>query len=197
MDRVKIGVLALQGAVSEHIEMLNQAGAKGVPIKRVEELANVEGLIIPGGESTTIGKLIKLYGFDKAITQFYEEGHPIFGTCAGLILLAKEIEGQDWVHLGLMDTYVARNGFGRQKESFEVKLAIQGIADDFQAVFIRAPYIISVGNEANVLAKFDNKIVAAEEGRLLVAAFHPELTDDPRFHEYFVQMVKRVNKELA
>lgn len=187
---MKIGVLALQGAVAEHIRLLEKSGAEAVVVKKAAQLDDLGGLVIPGGESTTISKLMKQYGFDEAITAFSEKKKPIFGTCAGLILLAKEINGQDDHHLGLMDIKVERNAFGRQKESFEADLPVSDVADDFRAVFIRAPYIIDVGNGVDVLSKFQEKIVAAREGHLLGAAFHPELTDDERLHKYFLEMVK-------
>lgn len=187
---MKIGVLALQGAVVEHVRLLQQAGADAAAVKKVEELQDLDGLVIPGGESTTISKLMHKYGFMDAITQFAAEGKPLFGTCAGAILLAKEINGQDDAHLQLMDIKVERNAYGRQKESFEVNLPIAGVAPDFPAVFIRAPYIMEVGATTQVLAKYDEKIVAARQGQFLAASFHPELTEDDRFHKYFLDMVK-------
>ncbi len=186
---MKIGVLALQGAVAEHMRMIEMAGAEAVAIKKVEQLDEIQGIIIPGGESTAISKLMNKYGFIDALIDFSNKKKPVFGTCAGLILIAKEINGTDTVHLGLMDTKVERNAFGRQKESFEVDLEIKGIAEDFRAVFIRAPYIMEVFR-GEVLATFEDKIVAARDGHLLATAFHPELTLDPRIHRYFVEMVK-------
>ncbi|MBP1932350.1 pyridoxal 5'-phosphate synthase glutaminase subunit PdxT [Ammoniphilus resinae] len=187
---MKVGVLALQGAVAEHIRLLEQAGADAIPVKKVSQLAEIQGLVLPGGESTTIGKLMKQYGFDTALQQFHQEKKPIFGTCAGMILLAKEIAGQDWNHLGLMDMKVERNAFGRQRESFEVDLDIKGIPEDFRAVFIRAPLILEVGKNVDVLASHDGQIVAARQDHLLAISFHPELTDDERVHGYFLEMVQ-------
>lgn len=187
---MKIGVLALQGAVTEHIRSIELAGAKGVAIKRTEELDDIQGLIIPGGESTTIGKLMRKYGFIDAIRQFHEAGKPIFGTCAGLIVLAKSIEGQEEPHLGLMDITVARNAFGRQRESFETDLDVKGINEPIRAVFIRAPLIRSVDDHVDVLSSYNGEIVTARQGQLLASSFHPELTDDYRLHQYFVDMVK-------
>lgn len=187
---MKIGVLALQGAVAEHIRMLEEAGAEAVPVKKVEELAELDGLVIPGGESTAISKLMHKYGFMEAIRQFGEAKKPIFGTCAGAILLANRINGQEGVHLGIMDIKVERNAFGRQKESFEASLPIAGVAPDFPAVFIRAPYIEEVGENGQVLAKYEEKIVAARQGHYLAASFHPELTEDFRLHKFFLDMVK-------
>jgi 5'-phosphate synthase pdxT subunit len=186
-----IGVLALQGAVAEHIRAIEGAGAAGVAVKKVEQLKDIDGIILPGGESTTISKLMHLYGFMDALKQFHLEGKPIFGTCAGLILLAKEIEGEAHSHLGLMDIKVERNAFGRQRESFEAELSIPGVANDFVAVFIRAPYVKEVYGDVHILSKYQDRIVAVEQGTLLGTAFHPELTDDYRFHAYFVEKVKQ------
>ncbi|WP_018759305.1 pyridoxal 5'-phosphate synthase glutaminase subunit PdxT [Paenibacillus terrigena] len=187
---MKVGVLALQGAVAEHIRSIEQAGATGVSVKRVEQLDELDGLIIPGGESTTIGKLMRKYDFIDAVRSFSEQGKPIFGTCAGLIVLAKRIEGQDGAHLELMDMTVARNAFGRQRESFETDLPVQGIDEPIRAVFIRAPLITQVGPEVDVLSTFNGEIVTARQGHLLAASYHPELTDDVRLHEYFLGMIK-------
>ncbi|QWU16371.1 5'-phosphate synthase pdxT subunit [Paenibacillus sophorae] len=187
---MKIGVLALQGAVTEHIVSIDKTGAEGTPIKRVEELAEVDGLIIPGGESTTIGKLMRKYGFIEAIREFAGKGKPVFGTCAGLIVLAKEIAGGEPAHLELMDITVARNAFGRQRESFECDLDVKGIEEPIRAVFIRAPLIEKVGPGVEVLSVYNGEIVTAREGNLLVSSFHPELTDDYRLHQYFADMVQ-------
>jgi 5'-phosphate synthase pdxT subunit len=186
----KIGVLALQGAVAEHIRGIEQAGGEGVVVKRTEQLGDVQGMIIPGGESTTIGKLMRTYGFMDAMKQFSDQGKPIFGTCAGLIIIAKEISGQDDAHLKLMDMTVARNAFGRQRESFETDLPVKGIDEPVRAVFIRAPLIEKVGASVEVLSMYQGQIVAAKQGHLLAASFHPELTDDYRMHAYFLDMVK-------
>ncbi|NOV04454.1 pyridoxal 5'-phosphate synthase glutaminase subunit PdxT [Paenibacillus planticolens] len=187
----KIGVLALQGAVAEHIRGIESAGAEGVVVKRTEQLAELDGIILPGGESTTIGKLMRTYGFIDALREFSAAGKPIFGTCAGLIVIAKEITGQPEAHLELMDITVARNAFGRQRESFETDLPIKGIDENVRAVFIRAPLIEKVGPGVDVLATYDGQIVAAQQGHLLAASFHPELTDDFRLHSYFLDMVKQ------
>jgi 5'-phosphate synthase pdxT subunit len=188
---MKIGVLALQGAVAEHIRGIVMAGAEGVVVKRTEQLAELDGIILPGGESTTIGKLMRTYGFIDALREFSAAGKPVFGTCAGLIVIAKEITGQPEAHLELMDITVARNAFGRQRESFETDLPIKGIDENVRAVFIRAPLIEKVGPEVDVLATYDGQIVAARQGHLLAASFHPELTDDFRLHSYFLDMVKQ------
>ncbi|MFC7440182.1 pyridoxal 5'-phosphate synthase glutaminase subunit PdxT [Laceyella putida] len=187
---MKIGVLALQGAVREHIRLLELAGAEAVAVKYRHELADLDGLVIPGGESTTIGKLMRQYELNEPIMQMHQQGKPIFGTCAGLIMIAKQVENLEQPHLDLMDIVVKRNAFGRQRESFEADLEIKGVADTFPAVFIRAPYVEKVGAGVEVLSTIDGKIVAARQDRLLCAAFHPELTDDVRFHAYFVEMVR-------
>lgn len=187
---MKVGVLALQGAVAEHVRSITLAGAEGVPIKKVEQLDGIDGLIIPGGESTTIGKLMRKYNFMDAIRQFSAQGKPIFGTCAGLILLAERIQGDEEAHLKLMDITVARNAFGRQRESFETDLPVKGIEETVRAVFIRAPLILEVGAGVEVLSTYKDEIVTARQGHLLAASYHPELTDDYRLHQYFVEMVR-------
>lgn len=187
---VAIGVLALQGAVREHIRAVKACGAQAIEIKHKEQLDEIDGLILPGGESTTMRRLIDSYGFFTALQAFGEQGKPIFGTCAGLILMARSIDGQDNAHLGLMDMKVARNAFGRQVASFEAALAISHVADDFNAVFIRAPYVMDVGPDVEVLATYQERIVAAKQGNYICTAFHPELTDDNRFIAYFVEMVE-------
>ncbi|GGJ31542.1 pyridoxal 5'-phosphate synthase glutaminase subunit PdxT [Paenibacillus hunanensis] len=187
---MKIGVLALQGAVAEHIRSLQLAGAEAVSVKRVDELGELDGIVIPGGESTTIGKLMRKYDFMDALKQFSALGKPMFGTCAGLIVLAERIEGQEEAHLALMNMTVCRNAFGRQKESFETDLDIQGVPEPVRAVFIRAPLIESVGEGVDVLSVYNDEIVAARQQHLLACSFHPELTDDYRLHQYFVDMVK-------
>ncbi|QAY67402.1 pyridoxal 5'-phosphate synthase glutaminase subunit PdxT [Paenibacillus protaetiae] len=185
---MKIGVLALQGAVAEHIRSLEAAGAEAVAVKQVEQLDELDGLVLPGGESTTIGKLMRKYNFIEAIQSFSKRGKPVFGTCAGLILLADRIEGQEEAHLHLMDMTVARNAFGRQRESFETDLDVKGIDEPVRGVFIRAPLIKEVGESVDVLSTYKGEIVTARQGHLLAASFHPELTDDYSLHAYFVKM---------
>jgi len=187
----KIGVLALQGAVAEHIRGIEKAGAEGVVVKRTEQLAELDGIILPGGESTMIGKLMRTNGFIDALREFSAAGKPVFGTCAGLIVIAKEITGQPEAHLELMDITVARNAFGRQRESFETDLPIKGIDENVRAEVIRTLLIEKVGPDVDVLATYDGQIVAARQGHLLAASFHPELTDDFRLHSYFLDMVKQ------
>ncbi|WP_199623773.1 pyridoxal 5'-phosphate synthase glutaminase subunit PdxT [Paenibacillus alkalitolerans] len=187
---MNIGVLAMQGAVAEHIRAIESCGATGIAVKRKEQLTDLDGLIIPGGESTTIGKLMRTYGFIDAITDFSAQGKPIFGTCAGLIVLAKRITGSEVPHLALLDITVSRNAFGRQRESFEVDLEMKGWERPVRAVFIRAPLIESVESPVEVLASYGGGIVAVRQGHLLGASFHPELTDDTEMHEYFINMVR-------
>lgn len=187
---MKAGVLAVQGAVTEHIKMLQKCGVQGVPVKRARDFSGLDALIIPGGESTTIGKLIRKFGLDRPIVQMAGEGKPIFGTCAGLVLMADEIEGEA-PHLGLMNIRVHRNAFGRQKESFEADLEVPFLGEEpFTAVFIRAPYITWAGPEVEVLCRFQDSIVAARQGNLLVTSFHPELTEDNRFHRLLLEMAR-------
>ena len=187
---MKIGVLALQGAFREHCWMLERSGVTAVEIRKPSELDDIAGLIIPGGESTTIGKLMVQWGLMEKIQARGIQGMAIYGTCAGMIMLAKEIIGSDQPRLGLMDVAVRRNGFGRQRESFEVTMLVPEFGTEpVQAVFIRAPYIESAGDNVKVLAIAHDKIVIARQGKLLVTAFHPELTDDDRIHKYFISMI--------
>lgn len=184
---LKIGVLGLQGAVEEHIRQINALNAEGIIIKRIEQLEDIDGLILPGGESTAIRKLMDLYGFVDRLKEFKK---PIFGTCAGMVLLAKDISESAEAHLSLMDITVKRNAFGRQRFSFEINLSINGLDEPFQAVFIRAPYALDAGPNVEILATYKERIVAARQGNLLVSAFHPELTDDTRFMNIFLEMVE-------
>lgn len=186
-----IGILALQGAVREHAAALSRAGAKPVSVKQTDELPGLDGLIIPGGESTTIGKLMVKYEFIEAIKDFAGQGRPVYGTCAGLIIVAKRISEGTRPWLELMDIEARRNAFGRQQESFEAPLDITSFDKPFTGVFIRAPWIEQAGSEVTIMAEYDGKIVMAKEKNILVTAFHPELTDDARIHEYFVSMTKQ------
>lgn len=190
----RIGVLALQGDFAEHKAALERAGAQAVEVRLPHQLEGLDGLIIPGGESTTLRKLADIYNLMEPLRQFAAV-HPTWGTCAGAILLAREIEGQE-AHLGIMDIKVRRNAFGRQIDSFVTRLTdinMPGVnGDGYRAVFIRAPLILTVGPEVNVLARLDNgQIVAAQQGHLLATSFHPELTDDLRFHQNFIRMAER------
>lgn len=190
---IKIGVVALQGAVAEHLQAIEKVGGIGILVKKVEQLEDCDGLIIPGGESTTISKLMYAYQFVDAIQVFHKKGKPIFGTCAGLILMANEIEAEQ-PHLKLMEITVERNAFGRQRESFETELDIKGIDRPIRAVFIRAPLIKKTSKNVEIIGTFNGQVVAAKQSNLLVASFHPELTDDYIFHGYFLEMVKEARK---
>ena len=198
--KLKIGVLALQGAFIEHVHVLRELGAEVREVRLPEDLYGLDGLVIPGGESTAIGKLMINWGLLEPIKAMAQDGKPVWGTCAGMILLAKDIGGLDQPLLGLMDIKVRRNGFGSQLDSFETALNVPTLgAPPFPAVFIRAPYIEEVRAGVQVLAQLDNSglnegaqdiIVAARENHLLATAFHPELTGDYRFHQLFLDMVR-------
>jgi 5'-phosphate synthase pdxT subunit len=185
--RPRIGVLALQGAFREHARALRAVGADVVEVRLPQQLEGLDGLVIPGGESTTIAKLATLYGLEEAIRGF--EG-PIFGTCAGMILV-------DRAHLGLADLEVDRNAYGRQVASFEADLTLDGEERPFRGVFIRAPRVREVGPGVEVLAELDGEPVLLRDGRVLVAAFHPELTDDSRIHERFLELVTEATSVRA
>ncbi|MBP2645834.1 MAG: Glutamine amidotransferase subunit pdxT [Firmicutes bacterium] len=188
---VKIGVLALQGAFREHKKMLESCGAEAIEVRTTDDVNSVDGLIIPGGESTTIGKMMVDWGLLDTIKDRASHGMPIYGTCAGMILLAKDIVGSEQPRLGLMDICVRRNAFGRQVESFEADLHVAEFGTEpVRAVFIRAPYIESAGREVKVLAVVDEHIVIARQGNYLATAFHPELTQDDRIHKFFIGMVQ-------
>jgi len=187
---MKIGILALQGAFLEHGQMLDRLGIGHIEIRRREHFAGLDGLILPGGESTVQGKLLREEGLFEPILSEIQGGMPVFGTCAGLILLAKKIISEKNVYFGLFDMTVRRNAYGRQLGSFRSEAEVKGIGR-VPAVFIRAPQIESLGSEAEELATVDGKIVAARQGHMLVTAFHPELTGDMRMHSYFIDMVNR------
>ncbi len=189
---MKVGVLALQGAFREHIMTLEALGVSAIAVRLPEQMGDLSGLIIPGGESTAIGKLMRTYGFYDAIRQQHGAGMAVWGTCAGAILMAAEVLDAlpDQESLGLMDISIRRNAYGRQVDSFEADLDMHGVEDGpFTGVFIRAPWIESVGNDVEVLARHDGHIVAARQGDLLATSFHPELTGDPRIHRYFLDSV--------
>jgi 5'-phosphate synthase pdxT subunit len=177
---VKIGVLAVQGNFREHVAMLRGLGADVVEVRKPQQLDGLDGLVIPGGESTAIGRLIRLYGLEEAIARFTA---PVLGTCAGMIMLDRD-------HLGLVDVSVRRNAYGRQVASFEADLSLDGEEEPLRGVFIRAPRVADLGPGVEVLAELDGEPVLLRDGRFLVASFHPELTDDTRVHERFLELVR-------
>jgi 5'-phosphate synthase pdxT subunit len=183
MEPLRIGVLAVQGNFREHAAMLRRLGVDVVEVRKPDQLVALDGLIIPGGESTAFTRLMRLYGLDEAIRAFER---PVFGTCAGMIVLDRD-------HLGLVDVGVRRNAFGRQVASFETDLPLPGEAVPLRAIFIRAPWIEDAGPDVEVLAVVDGHPVLARQGRFLVAAFHPELTDDTRLHALFLDTVREAN----
>ena len=177
---MRIGVLAVQGNFREHAAVLRRLGVEVVEVRKPDQLERLDGLVIPGGESTAIGRLIGLYGLEEAIRRFTQ---PIFGTCAGMILLGRD-------HLGLADLSVRRNAYGRQVASFEADLELAGEEEPLRGVFIRAPELEEIGPDVEVLAELDGMPVLVRDGRILAASFHPELTDDTRVHERFLELVR-------
>ncbi len=196
--RPRIGVLALQGDFEAHLRMLGEVGADAIAVRLPEQLAEIDGIIIPGGESTTIGKLMVIYNLQDIVLKKIQEGVPIWGTCAGLILLAKETDNAlaDQPLLASMNIRVRRNAFGSQRESFETDLSVPVLGEaPFHAFFIRGPLVEAVGPEVEVLATLDDgTIVAVREGTLLGTAFHPEVSGDSRFHQYFLRIVQSVKR---
>ncbi len=184
---MRVGVLAVQGNFREHAAMLRRLGADVVEVRKPEELEGLDGLVVPGGESTAIALLIETYGLEGAIRDFER---PIFGTCAGLIMLDRE-------HLGLVDLTVQRNAYGRQVASFETDLVLAGDDEPLRGVFIRAPRVVETGPEVEILAELDGEPVLVRQGRFLAATFHPELTDDSRVHERFLGLVREHSKGQA
>ncbi|MFP3975197.1 MAG: pyridoxal 5'-phosphate synthase glutaminase subunit PdxT [Chloroflexota bacterium] len=192
----KIGVLALQGAFVEHEKCLTQIGAEAILIRLPRQIEQMDGLIIPGGESSSISRLMNDYELTNALQRHITDGLPVFGICAGMILLAREAIGLREQALGAMDIVVRRNAFGRQVDSFEIDLPVPALGEPpFHAVFIRAPWIEDTGPDVEILAKLpDGTPVAARQRNILVASFHPELTNDTRFHAYFLSMAERREK---
>jgi len=180
---MRIGILAVQGNFREHAAMLRRLGAESVEVRKPEQLEGLDGLVVPGGESTTFVRLMRLYGLEDAIRRFEQ---PMLGTCAGLIVLDRD-------HLGLVDVEVARNAYGRQVSSFEADLELVGDDEPLRGVFIRAPRVTAAGDGVEVLAKLDGEPVLLRQGRFLVATFHPELTDDTRVHELFLESVREAS----
>ena len=197
MSVLRIGVLAVQGDFAEHIELLRRIGVEPVEVRLPEHLGAIDALIIPGGESTTITRLLDIYGLRAPIKRLGRAGMPIWGTCAGAIVLAKGAGDLDRPSLGLMSIDVRRNAFGRQVDSFEADLDVGALGDvPFHAIFIRAPVIHHAGDGVEVLAMLaDGTIVAAREGHLLATSFHPELTDDPRFHQLLAAIAERSRRD--
>ena len=188
--KLRVGVLALQGAFREHRQVLEKLGCEVLEIRKPEELDHVQGLIIPGGESTTMGKLLA-YGLGDKIKELSKKDFPIFGTCAGMIVLSKDIENSDQYRLNLMDIKVKRNAFGRQVDSFETDLDIPALGNKLvRAVFIRAPYVSDIKPNVGILAEYEGKKVFVRQGNMVASAFHPELTDDYRVHQYFLDIIK-------
>lgn len=192
---MRIGVLALQGAFVEHISALQRVNAEGVAVRLPEDLKGLDGLIIPGGESTTIATLMELFRLREPLTRLAADSFPVFGTCAGMILLARKAPTLPIQPLGAIDVEVRRNAFGRQVDSFEVNLPVPALGPKpFKAIFIRAPYIDKVGAGVEVLATLPGgQAVAARQGKIIVTAFHPELGTDDRFHRYFLDIVRARN----
>ena len=196
---MKIGVLALQGDFDLHAKALARCGVQAIEVRKPEQLADVDGLIMPGGESTTLLKLMDAWGFVPALEKFHTEGRPIFGTCAGLILLARDVEKPSQFSLGFIDVGVERNAYGRQRESFEAhgSATLENRSTPVEMVFIRAPRIRRVGPGVETLATWNDEPVMARQGSVLVATFHPELTDESAVHEYFCAMVRKARAGAA
>ena len=196
-EKQKIAVIAMQGDYEKHVTVLRRLGADAFPARLPQEVAEADGIILPGGESTTIGKMLTRYGVDQAIIQAAQQGKPVYGTCAGLILLAREVaegtgERGGQPTLGLLDVTVARNAFGRQVDSFEAALDVPELgAEPLRAVFIRAPSVVRTGPSVEALAMYEGKTVLVQQGNILGSTFHPELTDDDRVHRYFMSLMTK------
>jgi 5'-phosphate synthase pdxT subunit len=195
----RIGVLALQGDFAEHVSVLRRLGSEAQEVRRPEELSGLDGLIIPGGESTTISRLMDQYGLAEPLRRLAQDSFPVWGTCAGMIVLARRATDLEWPTLAALDITVQRNAFGRQVDSFETDLSVPalGVAA-FHAVFIRAPSVEEVGEDVEVLAALeDGRVVAVRQRNALATAFHPELTNDDRFHSYFLELVRAREAEIC
>ena len=190
---IKVGVLAIQGAVAEHLELLNQIpDVCAQEVKSLDELNEIDGLIIPGGESTAIGRLLRDFNLLQPLKERILNGMPVWGTCAGMILLAKSLENDPTVHLGVMDITVERNAYGRQLGSFTTEVEIEKISSNkIPLVFIRAPYVTQVKSDVDILLEVNDHIVACQQKQMLATSFHPELTKDTSFHRYFINMIKK------
>lgn len=189
---MNIGVLSLQGGVIEHIKHIQALGHTALEVKKLEDMQNIDGLILPGGESTSIGKILRERNMLIPLRESILSGLPVWGTCAGMILLAKEIENDKTTHLSVMDIKVRRNAYGSQIDSFETSDIIEELSNTpIPLIFIRAPYIVSVGNDVKILHKVNGNIVAARQNNILATSFHPELTDNLEFHRYFISMCSK------
>lgn len=187
---MKVGVLSFQGGVIEHLNQIEALGHSAIEVKKEKDLEDIDAIILPGGESTTIGKLLRITGLMEPLAEKIKNGLPTWGTCAGMILLANEVEGQEEKYLQLMDIKVRRNAFGTQIDSFKTYKIIEEISqDEIELVFIRAPYITEVKDGVQVLCKIDDKIVAAKQDNIVVTSFHPELTNDLKFLSYFLKNI--------
>jgi 5'-phosphate synthase pdxT subunit len=187
---MKIGVLALQGAFAEHIKVLTALNIEAVPVRLSSDLVGLKALIIPGGESTTISKLLVDYSLKEPVMDLIQQGLPVLGTCAGMVLLAKKIAGSEVESLGGIDIEIKRNAFGRQVNSFEADLSMPALGDKaFRGIFIRAPIVQRIEPGVEILCRIKNGAVAVKQGKVLACAFHPELTDDSRFHKYFINLI--------
>lgn len=191
---MKIGILALQGAFLEHKKILDKLGVTSIYIKGKSQLEEIDGIILPGGESTAMGKLMREFDLLEPLKEKIINGMPVFGTCSGLILLAKKLANDDTVHLGVMDIVVKRNGYGRQLGSFQCLGSIKGIEKKIEMVFIRAPYVEVVGEGVEVIGEVEGKIIAVKEKNMLGISFHPELTEDTTLHKYFLNMIEKNRK---
>ncbi len=187
---MNIGILSLQGSITEHIKSIEELDHTPIKVKLPEHLDKIKALIIPGGESTTITKLMQEYKLDKAITEKHEQGMPIYGVCAGSVLLSKSIVNDNLPTLNLLDIAIKRNDYGRQIDSFETQLQIKNFSKPFHSIFIRAPVIHSYNSDSEVLAEFNNKPVMLRQNNILITTFHPELTDDLRIHKFFIDMIQ-------
>jgi 5'-phosphate synthase pdxT subunit len=185
----RVGILALQGDVREHLNILGDLGVEALPVKKPDQLDEVDALIIPGGESTTIGKMAVRFGLLEPLRSALESDLPVYGTCAGMILLAGAVTEGDQPLLGALDVVVKRNAFGRQNESFEADLEVRGLTEPFHAIFIRAPWIEKVGSDVEILSEVDDHPVMVRQGRILATSFHPELTGDGRIHQMFLDSI--------
>jgi len=185
----KIGVLALQGAFIEHVNLIHKLGHEAIEVRKVKQLEDIDGLILPGGESTAMGKLLGDFEMKVPLVNKIQSGLPVWGTCAGMILLADELDEDDTSHLKVMDIKVRRNAYGRQLDSFVSKEVVQGVSEDpIPLVFIRAPYIVSMKDNVELIHKVNDDVVAVRQDNMLATSFHPELTDNTSFHEYFINM---------